>query len=184
MVRRVRSQMVAGLGLAGLFLGSGACTDDAGGVTGGGESSSSSGPSVTSITTGVDITATSVATTDATSALDGTSTSSPTTTGGSTSSSSGGTSTGGTTTTGDATTGDATSTDTSAGSSDSSSSSSDGGVPGCGNGAIDPGEQCDGADLQGFDCVSLGLGGGVLACDPITCTFDTSMCMPGGGTSG
>jgi hypothetical protein len=55
----------------------------------------------------------------------------------------------------------------------------------CGDGMINPGEQCDGANLQGFDCASLGLGGGMLACDPITCTFDTSMCMPpGGGTSG
>jgi hypothetical protein len=54
----------------------------------------------------------------------------------------------------------------------------------CGDGVVDPGEQCDGANLQGFDCASLGLGGGVLACDPIICVFDTSMCMPGGGTSG
>jgi hypothetical protein len=41
---------------------------------------------------------------------------------------------------------------------------------------ISPGEQCDGLDLQGFDCGSLGLGGGVLSCDPVTCTFDTSRC--------
>jgi hypothetical protein len=47
------------------------------------------------------------------------------------------------------------------------------------------GEQCDGADLQGFDCSTLGLGSGTLACDPVTCTFDTSMCMStSGGTSG
>jgi hypothetical protein len=59
-----------------------------------------------------------------------------------------------------------------------------GGVGNCGNGSVDPGEQCDGADLQGFDCASLGLAGGVLFCDPVMCTFDTSMCMPGGGTSG
>lgn len=54
----------------------------------------------------------------------------------------------------------------------------------CGNGDIDAGEQCDGANLQGFDCGSLGLGGGTLACDPVMCTFDTSMCTGGGGTSG
>lgn len=54
----------------------------------------------------------------------------------------------------------------------------------CGNGAIDAGEQCDGADLQGFDCASLGLSGGTLACDPVMCTFDTSMCTAGPGTSG
>ena len=54
--------------------------------------------------------------------------------------------------------------------------------PGCGNGVVEPGEQCDGMNLQGFDCASLGLGGGILACDPVLCVFDTSMCMPGGGT--
>jgi hypothetical protein len=59
------------------------------------------------------------------------------------------------------------------------------GASGCGDGTISPGEQCDGADLQGFDCVSLGLSGGTLLCDPITCTFDTSMCMSTtSGTSG
>jgi hypothetical protein len=46
----------------------------------------------------------------------------------------------------------------------------------CGNGVIDLGEQCDGANLQGFDCPSLGLGNGTLCCDPLTCTFDTSAC--------
>jgi hypothetical protein len=64
------------------------------------------------------------------------------------------------------------------------SSSSSGVVMGCGDGEIDAGEQCDGDDLQGFDCASLGLGGGDLFCDPITCTFDTSMCGPVGSTSG
>lgn len=54
----------------------------------------------------------------------------------------------------------------------------------CGNGVIDAGEQCDGADLQGFDCASLGLQGGTLACDPLMCTFDTSMCNSNPGTSG
>lgn len=58
-------------------------------------------------------------------------------------------------------------------------------VGNCGNGVIDAGEQCDGADLQGFDCNSLGLNGGTLACDPMMCTFDTSMCSSTtGGTSG
>ncbi len=50
---------------------------------------------------------------------------------------------------------------------------------------ISPGEQCDGTDLQGFSCMSLGLNGGTLSCDSVTCTFDTSMCMStSGGTSG
>lgn len=56
---------------------------------------------------------------------------------------------------------------------------------GCGDGVISPGEQCDGTNLQNFDCTSLGLNGGTLSCDPVTCTFDTSMCMSTtGGTGG
>ncbi len=56
---------------------------------------------------------------------------------------------------------------------------------GCGDGVVSPGEQCDGADLQGLDCTALGLGTGTLGCDPMMCTFDTSMCMSdSGGTSG
>lgn len=57
---------------------------------------------------------------------------------------------------------------------------------GCGNGEVDPNEQCDGANLNGFTCESLGNAGGTLGCDPVTCTFDTSMCMGNGsgGTSG
>ena len=60
----------------------------------------------------------------------------------------------------------------------------DDGGAGCGDAMVSPGEQCDGADLQGFDCASLGLSGGTLACDAVTCTFDTSMCMSGGGGTG
>jgi hypothetical protein len=62
--------------------------------------------------------------------------------------------------------------------------SGDGGNAGCGDGMVSPGEQCDGGNLQGFDCASLGLGSGTLGCDPVTCTFDTSMCMGGGGGTG
>lgn len=43
--------------------------------------------------------------------------------------------------------------------------------PPCGTG---PG--CDPADLGDNSCESLGLGAGVLSCDPLTCMFDTSMC--------
>lgn len=69
---------------------------------------------------------------------------------------------------------------------DDGSTSTSGDPPGgCGDGAIDAGEQCDGNNLQGFNCSSLGLGSGTLACDPVTCTFDTSMCgSTSGGTSG
>jgi hypothetical protein len=50
-------------------------------------------------------------------------------------------------------------------------------LPGCGTGAIDsPGEQCDGSDLGGASCSSLGFLGGTLACTG-SCTFDTSACV-------
>jgi hypothetical protein len=53
--------------------------------------------------------------------------------------------------------------------------------PGCGNGIIDDGEQCDGDDLAGLDCTDLGYAGGELACDPVVCVFDASACEPGPG---
>lgn len=48
----------------------------------------------------------------------------------------------------------------------------------CGNGFRDPAEQCEGLDLGGNDCTTIGLGfsGGTLACNG-TCTFDTSACI-------
>lgn len=45
----------------------------------------------------------------------------------------------------------------------------------CGDGMADVGEDCDGADLAGADCTTLGFAGGTLACDG-ACTFDTSGC--------
>ena len=61
----------------------------------------------------------------------------------------------------------------------------DTGAPVCGNGTVDLGEQCDGADLGGISCAELGYSGGTLACDPVTCTFDASACTAGGeGGSG
>lgn len=59
-------------------------------------------------------------------------------------------------------------------------------IGGCGNGALDMNEQCDGQNLNGFTCESLGNTGGTLLCDAVTCTFDTSMCSndTSGGTSG
>ena len=47
--------------------------------------------------------------------------------------------------------------------------------PLCGNGAIDPGEDCDGADLGDATCVSIGYPGGSLGCNA-TCHFDTGAC--------
>ncbi|MFC1482168.1 RCC1 domain-containing protein [Myxococcota bacterium] len=48
----------------------------------------------------------------------------------------------------------------------------------CGNGQAEPslGEQCDGQDLEGESCQSLGFLGGTLACST-SCTFNTSACQ-------
>jgi Ca-activated chloride channel family protein len=46
----------------------------------------------------------------------------------------------------------------------------------CGNGKIEPPEQCEVGDLNGATCASVGLGVGVLSCNRTTCTYDTSMC--------
>jgi len=49
----------------------------------------------------------------------------------------------------------------------------------CGNGVIDPGEVCDGDNLDGEDCFF----GGTLACNPTCTDFDTSGCsLCGDGT--
>jgi hypothetical protein len=47
----------------------------------------------------------------------------------------------------------------------------------CGNGIIEGGEDCEGDDLGGATCESLGYGPGTLSCD-IACSFDTSGCSP------
>ena len=49
----------------------------------------------------------------------------------------------------------------------------------CGNGALDPGEVCDGVELDGQDCTSQGAGTGVLACAPNCLAFDTTSCNAG-----
>ncbi len=46
----------------------------------------------------------------------------------------------------------------------------------CGNGVIDALEQCDGSDLQGVTCASLGFTGGVLACGS-DCQQDFTDCV-------
>jgi len=60
--------------------------------------------------------------------------------------------------------------------------------PICGNGVVNPPmEDCDGFNLDGETCQSLGYAGGTLACT-VNCTFDTSgctaapTCSPTGGT--
>lgn len=45
----------------------------------------------------------------------------------------------------------------------------------CGDGAVDPGEDCDGASLAGATCATLGYDKGSLACAG-DCHFDTSGC--------
>ena len=54
----------------------------------------------------------------------------------------------------------------------------------CGDGVVDADEQCDGGDLNGLTCQSLGYDGGTLACDGITCTYDTSGCTTQQPTTG
>ncbi|MCS7184258.1 MAG: dockerin type I repeat-containing protein [Patescibacteria group bacterium] len=57
-------------------------------------------------------------------------------------------------------------------------------VPGiCGNNLKEIREECDGIDLGGQNCVSLGYSGGALSCNS-NCTFNTSQCITGGGSSG
>jgi len=63
-------------------------------------------------------------------------------------------------------------------STESSSEESTTGLVGCGDGDVDlqAGELCDGANLDGRDCLSEDYAGGVLACNP-DCTLDTSGCL-------
>ena len=54
-------------------------------------------------------------------------------------------------------------------------------VPICGNGVVEDGEQCDGADLGGQTCASKGFVKGTLSCSS-SCAFVTSKCsMCGNG---
>lgn len=48
-------------------------------------------------------------------------------------------------------------------------------VPGCGDSIISQSEQCDGAELGGSSCASIGFSAGVLSCSS-ACTFNTQMC--------
>jgi len=53
-----------------------------------------------------------------------------------------------------------------------------GGVVGCGDGVIQPGELCDGSALDNATCALLGYSGGSLACSS-TCQFNVSSCTGG-----
>jgi hypothetical protein len=46
----------------------------------------------------------------------------------------------------------------------------------CGNGTAEPGELCDGSDLGGASCESVGFGGGTLGCATGCRAYDTSGC--------
>ncbi len=50
--------------------------------------------------------------------------------------------------------------------------------PFCGDGVIQPGEQCDGSNWGNItDCTDFdNFTGGALTCDPVTCLFDTTNC--------
>jgi hypothetical protein len=59
-------------------------------------------------------------------------------------------------------------------------------LPVCGNNIKETGEQCDGTDLAGASCTSLGFIGGMLFCKA-SCDFDTWACSyngSGGGGNG
>lgn len=53
----------------------------------------------------------------------------------------------------------------------------------CGNGAKEPGEQCDGVDLGGATCQTFGYYSGTLSCTS-ACTYDTSSCTSAPPSSG
>jgi len=46
----------------------------------------------------------------------------------------------------------------------------------CGDGVVGAGEACDGAELGGATCVSLGYAGGTLACAPDCRSLETARC--------
>jgi hypothetical protein len=46
----------------------------------------------------------------------------------------------------------------------------------CGNGSLDPGEACDGGNLNGQTCASLGYDGGTLSCTD-GCQINTDACF-------
>lgn len=134
-----------------------ACGDDTttpGNDTTGGESTTDATPPVTVTVNPTTMTTTEgTETTDSDSGVDSTS------------------STGMTTGTG---TGTGTTDDTGTTAGEESSSGTTNGLM-CGNGSVDMGEDCDGDDLGGATCETMGFAGGALACDG-TCTYDTAAC--------
>lgn len=68
---------------------------------------------------------------------------------------------------------------------DESECATGGGGPVCGNGILETGELCDGSDLGGNTCTSIGQGytGGTLGCNGTCDGWDESGCTTGGGGS-
>ncbi len=62
------------------------------------------------------------------------------------------------------------------GSGPTGASSAGGSAPTCGDGSIDAGEDCDGADLGTESCVTQEFAGGTLLCT-VDCELDTSGCV-------
>jgi hypothetical protein len=58
-----------------------------------------------------------------------------------------------------------------------------GASPVCGDGEINGIEQCDGINLGGTTCGTLGEGTGTLSCT-LECTFDLSMCSGAASSAG
>jgi hypothetical protein len=58
----------------------------------------------------------------------------------------------------------------------STTTSSQPGAGFCGDGKIEPSEECDGTNLNGATCETAGFAKGTLGCAP-GCTFDTSGCV-------
>lgn len=56
-------------------------------------------------------------------------------------------------------------------------------VPGCGDGSVSGAEQCDGSNVNGASCSSLGFTGGSLSCTS-ACTFNTTACTTSSGGGG
>lgn len=59
---------------------------------------------------------------------------------------------------------------------DPSTTTTTGPVIACGDGIIDITEECEGADLAGQSCATLGFTGGTLTC-AANCAFDKSLCV-------
>ena len=49
----------------------------------------------------------------------------------------------------------------------------------CGDGIVDPGEECDGLNLDGHRCEEYGYHGGTLSCTD-SCTISTGLCSGSG----